>query len=220
MKKIITLVSILVLIFAMSITVYASSAPAIDYETDADGVLIGAPDESNGDISALLFGTTPDKVLGDASLADYATYTVFSASAVGDHDFSATVSTNIYASDLTGEDIVVKLLSGGSWSNVPFTFSGTTLSMMIPAEGQVAVFVLDSIEIDMSVFEEPEVVEPSTEDAGGTEDSGDSGESGTSTPKDPATSPKTGDPVVWFGAMMIIGVAVMSVSARKAFRRR
>lgn len=206
MKKVLTLISVLVLIFAMSITVYASSAPAAGYETDAEDVLIEAPDESIGDIAALLSGTTPDKVVGDAALAEYSTYSVFSAVAVDGYDFSATVSTNIYASDLTGEAIVVKRFSGGSWTDVPFTFSGSTLSMNISGEGQIAVFVLDSIEIDMSVFEEPATEEPSTD-----------APEGGSTPTDPSKSPQTGDPVLLITALMLLGLAGMAVSARKVF---
>ncbi len=205
MKKISVLITALVLLFAVSITVYANSSPTADFSTDSSDILVADADASIPDIKKLLGGSLPKDVLGDETLDGYSTLGIFSVTAVGEYDFSESVTTDIRTAGLTSDMTVkVKILDKtNQWSNVSHTISNGVVSAVLKKEGQVAVFVLDSVDIEDT---EEDTNEPTTQ--GQTEENPQDG-------KEPGGSPKTGDAILWFGTAAFLAMAGIVISLKK-----
>jgi len=205
MKKISVLITALVLLFAVSITVYANSSPTADFSTDSSDILVSDADASIPDIKKLLGGSLPKDVLGDETLDGYSTLGIFSVTAVGEYDFSESVTTDIRTAGLTSDMTVkVKILDKtNQWSNVSHTISNGVVSAVLKKEGQVAVFVLDSVDIEDT---EEDTNEPTTQ--GQTEENPQDG-------KKPGGSPKTGDAILWFGTAAFLAMAGIVISLKK-----
>lgn len=205
MKKISVLITALVLLFAVSITVYANSSPTADFSTDSSDILVADADASIPDIKKLLGGSLPKDVLGDETLDGYSTLGIFSVTAVGEYDFSESVTTDIRTAGLTSDMTVkVKILDKtNQWSNVSHTISNGVVSAVLKKEGQVAVFVLDSVDIEDT---EEDTNEPTTQ--GQTEENPQDG-------KKPGGSPKTGDAILWFGTAAFLAMAGIVISLKK-----
>ncbi|MBP3325864.1 MAG: hypothetical protein J6L77_05530 [Coprococcus sp.] len=205
MKKISVLITALVMLFAVSITVYANSSPTADFSTDSSDILVADADASIPDIKKLLGGSLPKDVLGDETLDGYSTLGIFSVTAVGEYDFSESVTTDIRTAGLTSDMTVkVKILDKtNQWSNVSHTISNGVVSAVLKKEGQVAVFVLDSVDIEDT---EEDTNEPTTQ--GQTEENPQDG-------KKPGGSPKTGDAILWFGTAAFLAMAGIVISLKK-----
>lgn len=205
MKKISVLITALVMLFAVSITVYANSSPTADFSTDSSDILVSDADASIPDIKKLLGGSLPKDVLGDETLDGYSTLGIFSVTAVGEYDFSESVTTDIRTAGLTSDMTVkVKILDKtNQWSNVSHTISNGVVSAVLKKEGQVAVFVLDSVDIEDT---EEDTNEPTTQ--GQTEENPQDG-------KKPGGSPKTGDAILWFGTAAFLAMAGIVISLKK-----
>lgn len=205
MKKISVLITALVMLFAVSITVYANSSPTADFSTDSSDILVADADTSIPDIKKLLGGSLPKDVLGDESLDGYSTLGIFSVTAVGEYDFSESVTTDIRTAGLTSDMTVkVKILDKtNQWSNVSHTISNGVVSAVLKKEGQVAVFVRDSVDIDDT---EGDTNEPTTQ--GQTEENPQEEEK-------PGGSPKTGDAILWFGTAAFFAMAGIVISLKK-----
>lgn len=222
MKKISVLITALVMLFAVSITVYANSSPSADFSTDSTDILVADADASIPDIKKLLGGSLPKDVLGDETLDGYSTLGIFSVTAVGEYDFSEAVTTDIRTAGLTSDMTVkVRILDRTNrWSNVSHTVSDGVVSAVFKKEGQVAVFVLDSVDI--------EDTEEDTEDTEETEETEEDTEVDTNEPttqeqpdensqdgNKPGGSPKTGDSILWFGTAAFLAMAGVLISLKK-----
>lgn len=205
MKKISIVITVFIMLFAVSITVYANSSPTADFSTDSSDILVAEADTSIPAIKKLISGSLPKDVVGDESLDGYSTLGVFSVSAVGDYDFSETVATDIRTAGLTSDMTVkVKLLdTSNQWSDVSHTISNGVVSAVLRKEGQVAIFVLDSVDITNPGGD---TTEPTTQEQ--TEDK----------PQDEKKlggSPKTGDAIFLFGAVAFLSMGGILISLKK-----
>lgn len=205
MKKFSVVIMVLMMLLAFSITVYANSSPTADFSTDSSDILVAEADTSIPAIKKLMSGSLPKDVVGDESLEGYSTLGIFSVTAVGDYDFSETITTDIRTAGLTSDmTIKVKLLdTSNKWSDVSTTISNGVASVVLRKEGQVAIFVLDSVDITNPGGD---TTEPATQEQEGEKTQDDQKTGG---------SPKTGDAIFLFGAVAFLSMGGILISLKK-----
>ncbi len=205
MKKFSVVSMVLMMLLTFSITVYANSSPTADFSTDSSDILVAEADTSIPAIKKLMSGSLPKDVVGDESLEGYSTLGIFSVTAVGDYDFSETITTDIRTAGLTSDmTIKVKLLdTSNKWSDVSTTISNGVASVVLRKEGQVAIFVLDSVDITNP---DGDTTEPATQEQEGDKTQDDQKTGG---------SPKTGDAIFLFGVMAFLSMGGILISLKK-----
>lgn len=207
MKRALIIISAFVMLFSFSITVYANSSPTAEFSTDSTELLVSDADSSIPAIRQLLDGKPPKDVLKDDSLDGYSTLGVFSVTAVPGFDFTNEVTTDIKAAGLTEDmEVEVKLLDADSnWCDVSYSVSNGLVSAAFTKEGQVAVFVQESVDLD-------DTEAPTTEEATEGE------EVTTESPDDydnPGGSPQTGDNIYIIFGLAFVAIAGVCVSIKK-----
>ncbi|MGN0395377.1 MAG: hypothetical protein ACI4EF_08445 [Coprococcus sp.] len=214
MKKLLLVITTMLMILAFSITVYANSSPTADFSTDSSDILVADADTSVPDVKKLLDGSLPKDVLGDESLEGYSTLGIFSVIAVDGYDFSNETVTDIKMAGLTSDMTVeVRMLdSSNEWSDISHTISDGMVSAVFKEEGQVAVFVLESV--DMSDVDEDEdtTEETTTEDLTEEDTEQTVTDDGNGNNK---RSPKTGDIIYLFVAVALFSSAGIAVALKK-----
>lgn len=238
-KRILVLALMLTAIFAFSITAMAAEmeedqgenitedtssteelADPVTVTTDsANNLVLEAADVSISDIARLLDGQSPSDITGNAELADYSIYSIYSVTATGDYDFENEQQLSVNTKDISSDmDVKVMFLDKqGSWGNMPFEFNSGVISVTVSEEGQVAIF-RHSEDYDA---EDEETSEETTEETSEetTEKTNEGTEKTDSSDSQEKTSPKTYDNIALFAVLTLIGASGIIITSKYALKK-
>jgi len=183
------------------ITAKANQSPDSDYVTDSSKILLAEPDTSISDVEELMMGSDPAEILGDSSLKGYSTLAMFSVIAVDDYDFSELEATKVRGASITQDmEVQVRFLpTDGAWMKLDFEVVDGAVDVVIPSEGQLAIFVKDDVILDEN-------------DGDGNDNNGKNPDDAKN---DTGKAPQTGDRLPLYLAIGCVALASAAISWRK-----